>query len=206
MDFGILSFSWLYVFLVVVWALFSEWSLEERQFQGFPLAVYTNAKGSPLRIRPHLETAKFYPNSAQRAPFLPCAGPVKRGPCRPSTSRAAAAAPPPTPAHALQHTLGVARGAVPHSVAGSLAHTPEQPWPSHWLLCSQVHERATSEKWHRRTRMSARCTPATPPALAAWPTPLMPMRRTSPMLRTVVPAGRCGRGAAERRDGRVFDD
>jgi hypothetical protein len=47
----------------------------------------------------------------------------------PSTSRVARAAPPPAPAHALQHTLGVARGAVPHAVAGPLAHTPEQPAP-----------------------------------------------------------------------------
>ena len=45
-----------------------------------------------------------------------------------------------------------------------------------------------------------------PAALAAWPTPLIPMRRTSPMLRTVVPAGRCGRGGAKRRDGCGFDD
>jgi hypothetical protein len=49
--------------------------------------------------------------------------------CGTSASRAAAAAHPPVPAHALQHTLGVARGTVPHAVAWPLQHTPEQPAP-----------------------------------------------------------------------------
>ena len=46
-----------------------------------------------------------------------------------------------------------------------------------------------------------------PPTFAAWPTPLMPLRRTSRTdLVAVAPAGRCCRGAAERRDGCGFND
>ena len=53
------------------------------------------------------------------------------------------------------------------------------------MPCSQVRERATTEKWPRRTRTSARCprAHAPPPPFAAWPTLLMPLRRT---LRTEV--------------------
>ena len=60
-------------------------------------------------------------------------------PCR----RGSASASPSTPS---AHMLRVARGPVPHTVAGALQHRPEQSWPSHWLRCWQVHGRATSEK------------------------------------------------------------
>ena len=69
-----------------------------------------------------------------------------RGSMLPSTSRAAEAAPPPASSARSAHTLRVARGPVPHTVAGALQHRPEQSWPSHWLRCWQVHGRATSEK------------------------------------------------------------
>jgi hypothetical protein len=125
----------------------------------------------------------------------------------PSTSRVARAAPPPAPAHALQHTLGVARGAVPHAVAGPLAHTPEQPAPHSGCRvrrCARTPPpRMASQDLHDRPVPHA-------PRLhlrSVWPTPLMPMRRTSRTdLVAVAPAGRCCRGAAERRDGGGFND
>ena len=69
----------------------------------------------------------FAQTARERSPFFAVCWRVKRGPCRPSTSRAAAAAHPPASTHALQRTLGLAHGAVPHSVAGPLAHV----WRTH---------------------------------------------------------------------------
>ena len=71
-----------------------------------------------------------------------------RGPCRPPRPM-----PPKQHIRLPQRTRraharvahGAVPGAVPHGVAWPLAHTAEQPWPSHWLWCSQVRERATSE-------------------------------------------------------------
>ena len=94
----------------------------------FPLAVYPKARGSTPSRSTVFGNCQVLPKArASGRLFLPCAGPVKRGQCRPSTSRAAAAAPPPASAHALQRTLGLAHGAVPHSVAGPLAHV----WRTH---------------------------------------------------------------------------
>ena len=89
----------------------------------------------------------WYARNCQQRAKLPrtrCAARVAevttcpRGPMPPSSSRAAEAAPPPAPAHPLR----TRSSPVPHTVAGALHHRPEQPWPSHWLRCSQVHGRA----------------------------------------------------------------
>ena len=87
-----------------------------------------------------------------------------RGSMLPSTSRAAEAAPPPASSARSAHTLRVARGPVPHTVAGALQHRPEQSWPSHWLRCWQVHGRATSEKMASQDSHERPVPP--PPALA----------------------------------------
>ena len=140
-----------------------EWSLEKRQFQGFPLAVYTNAKGSPLGIRPHLETAKFCPNSAQRAPFFAACWRAKTGglchlhiPCR---RRGASAS--------RQRTLCSTR-------SGWHAALSLTPWRDHCnthrsslrltlvAVFAGARERHHRE-WPRRTFTIARCpTPPTP--------------------------------------------
>lgn len=94
------------------------------------------------------------------------------------------------------------------------------PWRDHWrthrsslrltlvAVFAGARERHHRE-WPRRTFTIARCPtpPPPPPTFAAWPTPLMPLRRTSRTdLVAVAPAGRCCRGAAERRDGCGFND
>ena len=101
-----------FTILVVVW----EWQLKKRQFQGFPLADYSKCQGfDPW----HFDLIWKLPSSAQttRSGRLFLCWRAKTGGLCHLRFRAAAAAHPPAPAHALQHTLGVARGAVPHAVA-----------------------------------------------------------------------------------------
>jgi hypothetical protein len=171
----------------------------------FPLAYYSNAKGSTLGIRPHLETAKFCPNSAVLFFCRVLACEDRRST---SASRAAAAAQPPALAHALRTRSG-------WHAALSLT-----PWRGHCnthrsslrltlvAVFAQVRENVTAENGLAGPSQSpGALRHPSPPTFAAWPTPLMPLRRTSRTdLVAVASAGRCGRGAAERRDGRGFDD
>ena len=99
----------------------------------------------PLRFRLHLETTKFLPDSARAVAFLcrvlACeerSVPPIHVPCR---RRGASAS-----FHARSvHTLGW-HAALSLTVYRDHWHTHRNnPWASHWLPCSQVRERATTE-------------------------------------------------------------
>ena len=123
--------------------------------------------------------------------------------CRPSPPpRPVPPRPHPTPASSARvcaHASGRRAVAVPHT----FPHAPEQPAGSHndLVAVSQVLRGVPAARaWPRGTRPSPRChaPPTHPPFLTAWPTVHRTMCLTQP---TTVPAGRCGRGGAERRDG-----
>ena len=182
-------------------------SLKREAVLSFSVGCLPKAKGPAIRpfaFDCFWKLPKFHPNSARAVAFLPCVGRVKRGPCRPSTPRAAGVAPPPASTHALQRTLGLAHGAVPHSVAGPLAHAPEQPWDSHWLPCSQVCERDASENGLAGLARAPGAPAPTPPTIrsVAHISHAHAPHIADLRFGTVASAGRCGRGAAERRDGR----
>jgi hypothetical protein len=159
-----------------------------------------------LAFRPHLETAKFCPNNAQRAPFFVLACEDRRSVPPPLPVQ------PPRCSRQSPRTLCSTRS-VWHA---ALSLTP---WRDHW----RTHRNNPGPHTGCRLR---RCASAPPARMASqdsherpvphaprlhlrsvWPTPLMPMRRTSRTdLVAVAPAGRCCRGAAERRDGGGFND
>ena len=105
------------------------------------MADYSKYQGvDPLVFRPHLETAKFAPNSAV-AFFAACWRAKTGGP--PSASRAAAAAhPPAASARSAAHARCGTRHCPSRRGVTIATHTGAA---SLWLPCSQVRERATSE-------------------------------------------------------------
>ena len=114
----------------------------------------------------------------------------------PSTSRVAAAAHPPAPAHALRTRSGGTRRCPSRCSVIIGAHTGTA-WASHWLPCSQVRERATTENGLAGLARVPGATAPTPPTFAAWPTLLMLQRRT--LLRFGHRrAGRAGRPRCRR--------
>ena len=157
-------------------------------------------------FRPHLETAKFAPNSAV-AFFAACWRAKTGGLCHlhiPCRRRGASAS--------RQRTLCSTR-------SGWHAALSLTPWRGHCnthrsslrltlvAVFAQVRENVTAENGLTGPSRSPGAPRPSPPTFAAWPTPLMPMRRTSRTdLVAVAPAGRCCRGAAERRDGCGFND
>ena len=111
---------------------------------------------------PALAARKPARRLTQRRPCRDLITERHRGSMPPSTSRATEAAHP--PALDVRTHCGW-RAALSYTPNGVTIATPTACWPSHWLRCSQVRERATSEKWPRRTRTSARCPRAHAPRL-----------------------------------------
>ena len=168
------------------------------------MADYPKQRVLPFAFGFFWKLPKFCPNSAQRAPFFAacwrrpevCA--ALHVPCRPgSTSTGPSAR---SAAHARCGTRHC-----PSRRGVTIATHTGAACASLWLPCSQVRESATSENGLARLARAPGAPRPPPPTFAAWPTPLMPMRRTSDLV-AVAPAGRCCRGATERRDGCGFND